>query len=174
MPKSTSEAADSDAPLPNLRLDTMREADLDEVLTIEHLSFSSPWSRANFRHELHENRLALNWVVRQADRMLGYTSMWNLERALNINNIAVHPALRGRGLGSWLLRRILRHAAVLGCAKVLLEVRVSNAAAHRLYLRHGFTEVGRSENYYAAEGEDATLMEIVVDSCVADGGSTGL
>ena len=41
---------------------------------------------------------------------------------------------------------------------MILEVRVSNTSAIRLYERLGFTQVGLRKGYYTDTGEDASLM----------------
>ena len=69
------------------------------------------------------------------------------------------PDQRRRGLGQWLLRRILREARDQGCRVARLEVRPSNTAALALYRRHGFSEIGRRKDYYRQDGEDAVIME---------------
>ncbi|MGC4749775.1 GNAT family N-acetyltransferase [Micromonospora sp. DT201] len=63
---------------------------------------------------------------------------------LLLNGIAVHEEERGRGMGSRLLRDGHDLAVRLGCRALLLDVSLDNPAAHRLYRRHGFTELVRS------------------------------
>ena len=46
---------------------------------------------------------------------------------------------------------------------MLLEVRVSNVSALRLYQRYGFVEIGRRKNYYPVDlttREDAIVMQL--------------
>ncbi|WP_406068050.1 GNAT family N-acetyltransferase [Micromonospora sp. NBC_01638] len=63
---------------------------------------------------------------------------------LLLNGIAVRGDERGQGLGSRLLRDGRELAVRLGCPGLLLDVSLDNPAAHRLYLRHGFTELTHS------------------------------
>jgi len=145
-----------------VRLRAMREEDLDAVLAIERDCFPSPWTRENFLYEIRLNRAAANWVLVEGDLVVGYACVWFLGPELQINNLAVSRDKRRRGLGRRLLLALLARARELGCRKALLEVRPSNRAARALYREHGFVEVGRRKNYYAAEGEDAILLERVV------------
>jgi ribosomal protein S18 acetylase RimI-like enzyme len=57
-------------------------------------------------------------------------------------SIALHPGFRDQGVGSTLLKTLLRHAATQGFAALSLSVDVRNPAA-RLYVRVGFEEVER-------------------------------
>lgn len=155
-----SSAADPDPlPVEGARLSTLREKDLDQVVAIERASFANPWKLDHFRFEIHGNRWAINPVVRLGSAVLAYACVWVIEDELKINNIAVHPDHRGRGLGGWLLRRVLEDAREKGCTVARLEVRPSNRAALRLYHGHGFREVGRRKGYYREEREDAIVME---------------
>lgn len=61
---------------------------------------------------------------------------------LNIHDIAVVPAWRGRGVARRLLDAIAGHARALGCCRLTLEVRSDNAAARSLYRRAGFVPAG--------------------------------
>jgi ribosomal-protein-alanine N-acetyltransferase len=146
-------------PVSGARLSTLREKDLAQVLAIERASFANPWTHDHFRFEIRENRWAVNRIVELRDEVLAYACVWMIEDELKINNIAVHPAHRGRGLGGWLLRRLLDDARDKGCTVARLEVRPSNRAALRVYRDHGFREVGRRKGYYRKEREDAIVME---------------
>lgn len=146
--------------LKGVRLARMQDADLDQVLAIERASFPSPWRREHFVHELRHNPFAVTRVLRQSGKVLGYVCLWRLHGELKINNIAIHPSCRRRGLGGWLLGRVLQLGRQSACHTATLEVRASNEEAQALYRRHGFVPVGRRKNYYQLEGEDAILMAV--------------
>ena len=61
---------------------------------------------------------------------------------LNIHDIAVDRAHRGRGIGTRLLQAVEESARDSGCCKVTLEVRQDNPSAERLYRRFGFGNPG--------------------------------
>lgn len=61
--------------------------------------------------------------------------------------LATRPALRGRGVGSALLRSIVAEARNRNVRKLHLEVRAGNAAV-QLYLREGFAKIGDRRDYY--------------------------
>ncbi len=147
-----------------LRVESMRIADVDEVLAIERASFTNPWSRHAFVYELRENRVASLWVARTEDvagasPVVGYLCLWLIADEVHITNFAVHPAHRHRGIGRYLLGTLLEHCRQNGATRVRLEVRPSNHAARRLYEAFGFRQVGLRRGYYFDTGEDAILME---------------
>jgi GNAT superfamily N-acetyltransferase len=69
--------------------------------------------------------------------LLGFSTFRGLP-VLNIHDIAVDPACRGRGVGRELLVAVESHARTLGCCKVTLEVRSDNTRAMAAYRRAGF------------------------------------
>jgi ribosomal protein S18 acetylase RimI-like enzyme len=59
---------------------------------------------------------------------------------LNVHDLAVLPAMRGKGAGRALLREAERHAREGGCCKLTLEVQEDNARARGLYESFGFSD----------------------------------
>ena len=77
---------------------------------------------------------------------------------LHINNLAVRPSLRRRGVASALLRHILAEGARRGAIRATLEVRRSNEAARVLYERFGFSVSAVRHDYYTHPVEDALVL----------------
>jgi ribosomal-protein-alanine N-acetyltransferase len=61
--------------------------------------------------------------------------------------IAVRPECRRAGVASALIERFVAEAKLRGVRRLFLEMRDGNPA-ETLYLKHGFTPVGRRRNYY--------------------------
>jgi ribosomal protein S18 acetylase RimI-like enzyme len=59
---------------------------------------------------------------------------------LNIHDLAVIPAYRGKGAGRALLREVENRALRRGCCKLTLEVQDANARARGLYASFGFDD----------------------------------
>jgi ribosomal-protein-alanine N-acetyltransferase len=76
-----------------------------------------------------------------------------------ILQLAVAPDSRRRGLGRFLLRRVLSECARHGVQSVFLEVRAGNVAAREMYAREGFVETGVRARYYR-NGEDARVLRL--------------
>jgi len=134
---------------------------LARILEIEALSFRTPWSAMAFCEEIR-NPASRIWGYAEEGRLWGYICCSVSGSDLRIQNVAVHPRRRRRGLGGMLLDQALKAAWVDAMAGVSLEVRVSNRPARRLYNKLGFQEVGRRARYYRDTGEDAILMRLAV------------
>jgi ribosomal-protein-alanine N-acetyltransferase len=139
-------------------IEPMTIADLPRVLAIERISFTSPWTEASFRYEIEENPMAWNIVGRADGELVAFACAHIVADELMINDLAVDPSARRRGLGSGLLGHILEGGRLRGCRRATLEVRPSNAPARALYEAFGFEVVGRRRGYYADTGEDAMLL----------------
>lgn len=95
--------------------------------------------------------------VREDGTVLGYAGLQAVLDEGYINNVAVAPAYRRRGVAGALIAALVR----FGEAKLsflTLEVRASNAPAIALYEKYGFTQAGRRKNYYDDPREDALLL----------------
>ena len=132
---------------------------LDQILEIENLSFSAPWSRTGFLQEL-ENPVAQLWALICDRVLLGYLSFWAVREEMQLLDLAVRPRYRSRGHGSYLLARMIDFACSRGISRIWLEVRVSGSSARRLYEKFGFLESGRRKNYYTDPAEDAIVLSL--------------
>ncbi|RME48518.1 MAG: ribosomal-protein-alanine N-acetyltransferase [Chloroflexi bacterium] len=140
----------------------MRLTDIPAVMAIERRAFPTAWSSGIYRRELTANPWS-HYLVLRARKfalppILAYGGVWQMDRSGHIPTLATHPDFRRKKLASYLLVHLLQLAQELGCTEATLEVRASNAAAQRLYLRHGFSYVGRRRGYYANPVEDALIM----------------
>ncbi len=134
-------------------------AQIDEVLAIEDVSFTNPWTREMYLAELENAGVSLCFLARIPDgRAVGFCSLWRVLDELHINNLAVLPEFRRSGIASGLLDHVFRHGRALGAERVTLEVRRSNEAARLLYERFGFAVAGVRREYYSKPVEDALVL----------------
>jgi len=116
------------------------------------------WMRAPFsRHiwsiaamfvtgRLHLNaRLALRTLTSKA-AFLNSFRVASYQGSAQILSLGVDPDARGLGIGSALVAAALKYLTAAGIREVKLEVRPDNTPARRIYSRHGFTEVGETED----------------------------
>jgi ribosomal-protein-alanine N-acetyltransferase len=151
-----------------VKLEPMRESDLDEILPLEQASFTEPWTRKMFLGELQGNAFSTNLVARAGHAgfgpglpggaLVGYVMFWVVFEELHLMNLAVRPEARRQGIGTELIRQALAVGADRGVRTALLEVRASNAAARAFYRKLGFVERNVRRGYYNHPREDAVIM----------------
>ncbi|HNQ35781.1 MAG TPA: GNAT family N-acetyltransferase [bacterium] len=88
-------------------------------------------------------------VALEGDRLVGYaTYSLDPERRFGtVQNNAVHPDFRGRGIGSALHRRVLDALRAAGMTRAFVTTLEVDEPAQRMYTRHGFRELARSIHY---------------------------
>ncbi|HIH69295.1 ribosomal protein S18-alanine N-acetyltransferase [Methermicoccus shengliensis] len=132
--------------------------DYHEVLGIERLVFSDREAEEYVSYYFMQRE---HFFVAQLDtRVVGYAVGYVSGEMGKVFSIAVHPMFRGRGIGSSLMIRLLTSLIASGASYVMLEVRVSNYAAQRLYRKLGFTQIYRVPMYYP-DGEDAYVYALI-------------
>lgn len=159
----------------------MRPGDITQVLTIDNQSFNPPWSARSYTYEISESSYSHMAVLTDGDELvplgwrrwlqnlnhsasdstiLGYGGLWHIADEGHISTIATHPAHRGRGYGEIVLAAMIQRAITLEANYIVLEVRVSNAVAQRLYDKYEFKTVATKANYYRSDKEDAYDMRL--------------
>ena len=135
---------------------SMTSSDVDAVVTIEQASFSTPWCRDHFEHEISAP-YSFPSVAEYNCTVVGYVCLMSLFEEAQILDIAVVPEQRGRGIAQLLMDHAVAVAQEKEAELLALEVRASNSAAIALYERCGFVRTGIRLNYYEGR-DDAVLM----------------
>lgn len=131
---------------------------LDGVLALDEICFHRPWTRAEYERELADPGRCFLYVAVEHGATIAYCSFWRIFDEIHLNNFAVHPSWRQRGIGRALLAHVLADAERLGAPKATLEVRASNTAAIALYEAGGFRRAGLRRGYYTHPVEDALIL----------------
>jgi ribosomal-protein-alanine N-acetyltransferase len=151
------EGPDARLPLTVGLLTSLEE--LDEVMAVEAECFTNPWTRAMHVADLANADVSRVVVARDVQNALvGFCSFWRLLDELHINNLAVRPAWRRRGVARAILDRVFAEAYSMGARRATLEVRRSNEPARRLYEQLGFGLASVRRDYYTAPQEDALVL----------------
>ena len=140
------------------RITDANAAHLPAMEHLEQLCFSLPWTREQLEASLRDAQHVFLAAEDEQGKLLGYAGMMHVLDEGYVENVAVDPACRCRGIGRALIKALFARAEALGLSFVTLELRESNAAAEALYTAQGFVPVGRRKGYYEAPREDAILM----------------
>jgi ribosomal-protein-alanine N-acetyltransferase len=143
----------------------MQLSDLQQVVEIDRLSFSLPWSVHSYLYELEENTDSILYVLEASlpggeKRVIGCIVVWVVLDEAHIATISVHPQFRGLGFSRGLVQAGLSTAMERGCQSATLEVRSGNLVAQALYRTFGFEVVGVRPRYYRDNDEDALIMTL--------------
>lgn len=144
----------------------MFDTDLTEVYAIEQTAHITPWSREIIRDcimvgydcrvlELYEDNSEKATII-------GYSISRYHDQGYHLLNICITKPMQGKGYGKQFLRSILGFLEHDHNANyVVLEVRVNNIPALKLYEEMGFTHVSVKKDYYKDSNgmEDAVVLK---------------
>lgn len=130
---------------------------INDMVKISEESLSIPWSFQSFEEEFR-NKFSRYVVALHDDKVIGFGGVWIIVGEGNITNIAVSPEYRGNGIGSAIVKDLIRLCNKENGTAMTLEVRSSNINAQNLYKKFGFKVEGIRKGYYANNKEDALIM----------------
>jgi len=133
---------------------------VDRILEIENASFSHPWRREHFLHELSAATSRCLGMF-EGEILAGFLIISIILDEGEILDFAVDPPFRGKGYGKLLLEEGIALCRREGVRVLHLEVRETATEARSLYRRLSFSETGRRRAYYE-EGIDAIMMSLTL------------
>ncbi len=137
-----------------MRIEKATAAQAPAIAALEARCFpADPWPAETILYKINEF-----FIAREGEALLGYLCLSHVLDEGSIDNIAVAPEQRRRGIAEALVAAGEAEARRLGLAFITLEVRAGNEPAIRLYEKHGFARVGLRRGYYEKPKEDAILM----------------
>lgn len=86
-------------------------------------------------------------IIHVEGERVGMVQLFDHPDAVEVAEVQIDPAHQGRGIGSTVLRDVIRRAAAQGCP-VHLKVGLQNKDAIRLYRRLGFEEVRHTDTHF--------------------------
>jgi ribosomal-protein-alanine N-acetyltransferase len=134
-------------------------ATVEEVPTLIAIDAGSPvaWSARAFEAEVRRVPPTL-FVARSPRGVEAFVATRIQPPELDIVNLAVDPLQRRRGIGRFMVNRLLTWAASMSVQVAFHEVRESNQAARNLYAGLGFKETRKRKAFYRNPLEDAVMM----------------
>lgn len=132
-------------------------ADAQALHALEQHVTGDAWSAARFAELLDQSRF-VGLGAFYGPELHGSVTAYTIGGEAEIVNVAVHPAWRGQGLGTALLRRLAALVVDRGMERIVLEVREGNLPARAVYAKTGFVQVGRRPRYYVDPSEDALIL----------------
>lgn len=137
----------------------MKAEHVDDIVQIENICFSSPWTREGIEEELSNPNAHFLAAVTE-DGVCGYIGVQEVFSEAYITNIAVLPQYRKNGIGKALMLSAADGAMNRNCEFLTLEVRESNSAAIRLYESLGFELMGKRKDFYTNPNEDGLIYTL--------------
>jgi len=144
----------------------VRQANLDDIDELARLALEAgetTWRAETFYPACRGDDLERAFIAYGGDVIVGYAVMALEVDDCALYSIAIKPSHRRQGLAQILFNAGVSWAREAGKTRCLLEVRISNEGAIRLYEKMGFRRDGIRKNYYptqTSKREDALLMSL--------------
>lgn len=142
------------------RVHPLTEKNSKEVLRLNLRCFRNGenYTRYTFAYLFNEPRSISYQMVTASGEMAAFAFvLLNPDGTGHLTTIGVAPEHRRRGLATRLLKHIEDVLRVKGVSTIVLELRVTNFAARKLYADAGYSLVNRITSYYS-DGEDGFMM----------------
>ena len=141
-----------------LKIRPAEEKDIDSIAALEPLCFDDPWTPQMIRSDVMDLPFSTYVLGEVDEKLVGYVGIMVVRDECQVNNVAVHPDYRKKGIGGTLLKTALSFAKKNGAEEAFLEVREGNDDAISLYESMGFKRLGVRKGYYENNGENAVVM----------------
>lgn len=134
----------------------MTLADYEKIKNRLTSDFDEFWTASILKSELiGENKKYI--VAKRKDEIVGFAGMMLNFPEMEIMNIVTKKQERKKGIGSFLLNKMIEIAENNKIETIFLEVSEENRIARKMYENAGFCEIGLRKNYYHGK-ENAILM----------------
>ena len=128
---------------------------------LEKRCFSSPWEFEEY--EKSRQREDFSCLCAYTDgEFSGFLMAFHVLDECHLLDIATEEKFRRQGIGTALIRELMKRAGEKDGGVIYLEVREKNQAARGLYEKLGFVPVGKRKDYYKYPTDDAVLYTLTL------------
>lgn len=134
--------------------------DIIELVRLEELVFEQSLGESFLYDEFLLNPFAHYFVYEKDQKVVGYIGYRAIEENAEMMNFCVDPMYHHQGIGSEVLEYSINYLKDLNVKNILLEVRVSNQNAIKIYEKFGFRKSHKRKNYYGTEDAYVLIKEV--------------
>jgi ribosomal-protein-alanine N-acetyltransferase len=140
----------------------MVRKELPEVLEIERLSFTHPWTEPEMI-EFLRLRDAIGAVAEVDDEVVGFMLYRLRPRNIHLESFAVHPKYRRGGIGYAMIDKLFGKLTPQRRKSITVEVRETNLAAQLFLKSMGFLCIDSIAASYIGTEEDSYLFRYALE-----------
>lgn len=144
----------------NTVISKMNIDEIDEIIALQLNSNITILSKSSILDDLNNN--AIYFVAKIDNNIIAYIAAILLYDHIDILSILVDNKFIRNGIASTLLLSVLNYAKNINITDILLEVRITNIAAQKLYEKFGFRKINVRKKYYSNNLEDAIIYKLKV------------
>ena len=141
----------------------IRKAKIDDIpylVNIEKQVFEQSLGESFLYDEFLLNPFAHYFVFEVNDTVVAYIGYRAIDQQSEMMNFCVDPIYQHKKIGSELLNYTINYLKDLGVKTILLEVRISNDKAIKIYEKFGFKKSHLRDKYYGNEDAYVFIKEL--------------
>lgn len=120
----------------------MRLRDMVFVGSLDREAFEPLWHQPSEDLELAFRQSSISTVAERNGAIIGYQITTPTQFGGHLARLAVHPSQQGEGIGSGLVRELMKQLRVRGARGLSVNTQSDNQASLSLYHKLGFLETG--------------------------------
>ncbi|MDD2376375.1 MAG: ribosomal protein S18-alanine N-acetyltransferase [Clostridia bacterium] len=137
----------------------MKINEIDEIMNMQLINNNIILSKSSILNDF-ESSNAIYFVAKLNNIIIGYIAANLLYDHIDILSVLVSNEYVKNGIASTLLSAVLNYAININISEILLEVRLTNIPAQRLYEKFGFNKINIRKKYYQDNLEDAIIYKL--------------
>lgn len=138
---------------------TIQTAELMFHIAEDSYPNGSPWTSTQFEESIQSIYMHIAGLFKK-EICIGFVAFFELGGQAEIYHVAIVEEEKYKGHGTWFLNELILYLFLKEVDLLFLEVRISNAAAIKLYEKRGFKKTGKRLTYYTNPVEDAWIMSL--------------
>lgn len=144
-----------------LHIRWMIRRDMPAVMAIENESFEYPWSEDEYIRCLrHRNCIGMVAEL-DGEKVVGTMIYELFKTSIEVLKFAVAKEYRGRGIGTEMVKKLIRKLGAQRRPRLTMNIRESNLAAQLFFSHRGFKAVNVVRGLYSDDGCDEDAYRFV-------------
>jgi len=143
----------------NTLISKMKNDEVNEIINMQLDNNRNILSKTSILNDL-ENSNAIYFVAKIDNDIVGYIAATLQYDHIDILSVLVSNKYIRQGIASTLLSSVLNYAISINISDILLEVRITNIEAQKLYEKFGFSIINVRKDYYQDNLEDAIIYKL--------------
>ncbi len=140
---------------------TFNKDDIDDIINLQLVNNASILSKSSIISDLDNNN-SIYFLAKIDNKIIGYIAANLLYDHIDILSVLVDNEFLRNGVASSLLKHLINYSKNINISDILLEVRITNIAAQKLYEKFGFERINIRKKYYPDNLEDAIIYKLSI------------
>lgn len=160
----------------------IQETDIQQIVGMQKENNLGQWQEQDYFEEIRRKD-SISFTAKKDEKVIGFivsrlitydnqfknrrdsnNLVLESESEIEIYNLAVEKKSRKEGIGTLLIKKVVKAGIKNHINSIWLEVRASNSEAVEFYKKNNFVKIYRRKNFYNHPMEDGLVMKLDIFS----------